>query len=126
VEYPRGRVEEALHAVTEAVALERLEAEDLFGFLAYARLYRAILLVDLGRPDAALAEVARFEEAAARRGMVAMAARLATWLRLVTLAGMERWEESSARRSTSPPATTSPRCGRSGNGNGRPGCWPAP
>jgi DNA-binding SARP family transcriptional activator len=94
VEYPRGRVVEALGMVTEAIAsLERQEAHDVLGFLAYAHLYRAILLNDLARPGEALLEVARFQEAADRRGMGRAAARLATWQRLVALAGLGRWEE---------------------------------
>jgi ATP/maltotriose-dependent transcriptional regulator MalT/DNA-binding SARP family transcriptional activator len=98
VEYPRGRVEEALAVVTQAIAtLERREADDVLGFLAYAHVYRAILLNDLARPGEALVEADRFQEAADRRGMSRVPTRMATWLRLVSLTGLERWGELEAR-----------------------------
>jgi DNA-binding SARP family transcriptional activator len=89
-----GQLEERILALGEAITeLERHEAEDELGFMPYARMFRVYLLNDLGQYDDAHAEILRTEDAAARRGMVRTHRRVVAWIRGVTLAGWERWDE---------------------------------
>ncbi len=89
-----GDIEEALVALDEAIAeLERHEADDELAFMPYARMFRVYLLNDLGRHDDAFPEIARTEEAAARRGMARTHRRVVAWIRGVALAGAERWDQ---------------------------------
>jgi ATP/maltotriose-dependent transcriptional regulator MalT len=97
-----GQLEEAVLALDEAIAeLERYEAHDELAFMPYARMFRVYLLNDLGRHDDAFPEIARTEEAAARRGMARTHRRVVAWIRGVALAGSERWDE--LEREIAPP-----------------------
>ncbi len=89
-----GQIEEALLELDEAIGeLDRQEAHDELAFMPYARMFRVYLLNDLGRHDDAFQEIARTEDAAARRGMARTHRRVVAWIRGVALAGSERWDE---------------------------------
>jgi DNA-binding SARP family transcriptional activator len=104
VDHPQGRSRAALVALDGAIAeLERLGPQDDLHVLAFARVYRAVVLGDLGRDEDALAESDRVADLARRRGLGRVALPVVGFLRAGALAALGRWEQLDVELARSAP-----------------------
>jgi DNA-binding SARP family transcriptional activator len=104
IQHAQGLSEAALTALERAIAqLERFRDEDRLYFLPFARAYRAVVLNDVGRFEAALAEAERLREACESRGLGDLVVPVVAWLRFEALAGLGRWSELGAELATHAP-----------------------
>ena len=105
MDHPRGHSKQALATIEWVIALfERNERYDELAYILALRIYRAVILNQLGRYDDTLAELDRIVETAIRRGITGGANRTLTKLRAVALAGLERWDELEAVLALGEPA----------------------
>jgi DNA-binding SARP family transcriptional activator len=94
IDYQLSRSEDAVLVLEDAIAdLERHEADDALGILAYARLFHVYLITDLGRFEDALTDAERTLEAARRRGIGRGMGRALSWARCMALAALDRWDD---------------------------------
>ena len=97
MDHPRGHSKQALATIDWVIGLfERNERHDGLAYILAVRVYRAIILNQLGRYDETLIELDRLVNNAVRRGIRGGADRMLTKLRAVALAGLERWDELEA------------------------------
>jgi DNA-binding SARP family transcriptional activator len=97
VDFPRGRIAEAMRRVEDGLArlvpLESLESSFL---QAFGRGFHAVMLGDLGRYPAALAESEAVLDLGARLGIRTAPLPVSLWWRLTALCGMDDWRAVAA------------------------------
>jgi DNA-binding SARP family transcriptional activator len=97
VDFPRGRIADALRRVEDGLArlvpLESLESSFL---QAFGRGFHAVMLGDLGRYPAALAESEAVLDLGAALGIRTAPLPVSLWWRLTALCGMEDWRAVAA------------------------------
>ncbi len=97
MDHPRGHSKQALATLEWVIDLfERHQRSDVLAYIFALRLYRAIILNQLGRYDETLVELERLMVTARRRGIVGGGERARQKLEAVALAGLERWDELEA------------------------------
>ena len=94
LDYPRGLPERAIDTLGALRRnLETVGTADASTLAVFVSAMRAIVLSDVGRYEEALSEVVLATEGARRTGLLGGSRRTATWLRLVALAGLGRFQE---------------------------------
>jgi hypothetical protein len=97
VERPQGAVAAALGGLDAAIAtLELHPDEDVLTYLPWARLQRAVLLEELGRPEDVLDECQLVADAAKRAGIAGLMVATVAALQTGALADLERWRQCEA------------------------------
>ena len=94
MDHPRGHSKQALATLDWVIDLfERHKRSDVLAYIFALRIYRAIILNQLGRYDETLTELDRMMATARERGIVGGGERVRQKLEAVALAGLERWDE---------------------------------
>jgi DNA-binding SARP family transcriptional activator len=97
VDFPRGRIAEAARRVEDGLArLAPLESLESSFLQAFGRGFRAVMLNDLGRYRAALAESEAVLDLGARLGIRTAPLPVSLWWRLTALCGLEDWRGVAA------------------------------
>ncbi|HMN98016.1 MAG TPA: BTAD domain-containing putative transcriptional regulator [Miltoncostaeaceae bacterium] len=94
MDHPRGHSKQALATIEWVIDLfERHKRNDVLAYIFALRIYRAIILNQLGRYDEVLVELDTIMETARERGITGGGERGRQKLEAVALAGLERWDE---------------------------------